>query len=43
MFDYTKTVVRLDVRKESIVAAVLLPGSDRVALIVGSSRADAPG
>jgi transposase len=32
MFDYTKTVVGLDVHKESIVAAVLPPDSDRVAL-----------
>lgn len=32
MFDYTKTVVGLDVHKETIVAAVLPPDSDRVAL-----------
>jgi len=32
MFDYTKTVVGLDVHKESIVAAVLSPDSDRIAL-----------
>jgi transposase len=32
MFDYTKTVVGLDVHKESIVAAVLPPDSDRPAL-----------
>lgn len=32
MFDYTKTVVGLDVHKECIVAAVLPPDSDRVAL-----------
>lgn len=32
MFDYTKTVVGLDVHKESIVAAVLPPHSDQVAL-----------
>lgn len=32
MFDYTKTVVGLDVHKESIVAAVLPPDSDHVAL-----------
>ena len=32
MFDYTKTVVGLDVHKESIVAAVLPPDADRVAL-----------
>lgn len=32
MFDYTKTVVGLDVHKESIFAAVLPPDSDRVAL-----------
>jgi transposase len=32
MFDYTKTVVGLDVHKESIVAAVLPPDSDQVAL-----------
>jgi transposase len=32
MLDYTKTVVGLDVHKESIVAAVLPPDSDRVAL-----------
>lgn len=32
MFDYTKTVVGLDVHKESIVAGVLPPDSDRVAL-----------
>ena len=32
MFDYTKTVVGLDVHKEAIVAAVLPPDSDRVAL-----------
>ncbi len=32
MFDYTKTVVGLDVHKESIVAAVLPPDSDTVAL-----------
>lgn len=30
MFDYSKTVVGLDVHKESIVAAVLPPDSDRV-------------
>jgi transposase len=33
MFDYTKTVVGLDVHKDSIVAAVLPPDSDRVALV----------
>lgn len=32
MFDYTKTVVGLDVHKETIVAAVLPPDSDRVVL-----------
>jgi len=32
MFDYTKTVVGLDVHKESIVAAVLPPGSERIVL-----------
>lgn len=32
MFDYTKTVVGLDVHKESIVAAVLPSDSDRIAL-----------
>lgn len=32
MFDYTKTVVGLDVHKETIVAAVLPPDSDRAAL-----------
>lgn len=32
MFDYTKTVVGLDVHKESIVAAVLPPNSDTIVL-----------